>query len=896
MTQEFYCGIENDFTKPVDTGIGTSVVVSGWFYHESKIVKSIEILVQDVSFRAMSIRGVRFDVLEYQASRNLNKISNSLDSGFWAVINLPEVMIECELPIKLKATLNDGDICYVELGSIKLIPLKLNPVQVPSNQDSQIQPLIAICMATYNPRIDLFKKQINSIIEQTYNNWICIINDDCSPISVYKEMEHILSEDDRFILFRNSNNLGFYHNFEKCLTCVPDEAEFVALSDQDDYWYPMKLEECLSTFDEETSLVYSDMHLIDEKGEILSNTYWTTRKNNYTDLDFLILANTVTGAASVFRANLLKKALPFPQKIGDSYHDWWIALCALMDSKIKYVDRPLYGYCQHGNNVIGHAGKESIIKKTRLFNTISIKNNLRELKRLLKHALLVFNFDYKRIILVANTLTIRFANTSKSKLKKAKYYSKVNSITSMLLLMIRGKILRRDTLNAEFRLFASVFANKFLNPMYQKRKNLYAANVGKPIQISSSNIFESTSILTVEPLLQKIAPMKLNIADYFPLRINILIPTIDFKYFFGGYLGKFNLAKKLAGQGFSVRFIIVDYCDFNVAHWKEEIKKYNGLENIFDIVEVECVFDRSKSVDVNKDDILIATTWWTAYIANDSISQMNKPKFIYLIQEYEPLTFPHGAYYALADATYDFDHFGIFSSELLRDYFRQKKLGVYKNTTSQIGDDNSDSFQNAILSFDIDPEIMKNKKKKSFLFYARPEPHASRNMFEMGVMALSKALESDLLDLTDWEFFGMGTVGQYQEIKLTEQIKMKLLPKMNLEEYQDVLPNFDVGLSLMYTPHPSLVPLEMAAAGMFVITNSYENKDEVRLQEISTNLIVAEPTIESIQQKIIYSMKKVNEFDQRIGGSNVSWSSDWQKTFNEVIMGKIANFIRNINN
>ena len=28
----------------------------------------------------------------------------------------------------------------------------------------------------------------------------------------------------------------------------------------------------------------------------------------------------------------------------------------------------------------------------------------------------------------------------------------------------------------------------------------------------------------------------------------------------------------------------------------------------------------------------------------------------------------------------------------------------------------------------------------------------------------------------------------------------------------------------MYTPHPSLVPIEMASAGMLTVTNSFENK------------------------------------------------------------------------
>ena len=46
----------------------------------------------------------------------------------------------------------------------------------------------------------------------------------------------------------------------------------------------------------------------------------------------------------------------------------------------------------------------------------------------------------------------------------------------------------------------------------------------------------------------------------------------------------------------------------------------------------------------------------------------------------------------------------------------------------------------------------------------------------------------------------------------------------------------------MYTPHPSLVPMEMARPGMLTVTNTFENKTAEKLAAISPNLIAAEPT------------------------------------------------------
>ena len=41
----------------------------------------------------------------------------------------------------------------------------------------------------------------------------------------------------------------------------------------------------------------------------------------------------------------------------------------------------------------------------------------------------------------------------------------------------------------------------------------------------------------------------------------------------------------------------------------------------------------------------------------------------------------------------------------------------------------------------------------------------------------------------------------------------------------------------MYTPHPSLVPIEMASAGMLTVTNTFENKTSEALRAISGNLL-----------------------------------------------------------
>ena len=84
-----------------------------------------------------------------------------------------------------------------------------------------------------------------------------------------------------------------------------------------------------------------------------------------------------------------------------------------------------------------------------------------------------------------------------------------------------------------------------------------------------------------------------------------------------------------------------------------------------------------------------------------------------------------------------------------------------------------------------------------------------------------------------------------------------------------LLRQHDVGLALMYTPHPSLVPIEMASAGMLTVTNSFENKTPAAMAEISTNLIACEPTIDGIADCAAEAAAAIGDYERRVRGSAV---------------------------
>jgi glycosyltransferase involved in cell wall biosynthesis len=133
---------------------------------------------------------------------------------------------------------------------------------------------------------------------------------------------------------------------------IPKEAEFAALCDHDDRWFPDKLEALRAAIGG-AQLVFSDQRLVDARGRVLADTFWDGRRNNYTNLTSMMIANTITGSASLIRRDLLRYALPFPDIPGWQFHDHWLALVALASGGVAYVDRPLYDYVQHEGAVLG---------------------------------------------------------------------------------------------------------------------------------------------------------------------------------------------------------------------------------------------------------------------------------------------------------------------------------------------------------------------------------------------------------------------------------------------------------------------------------------------------------------------------------------------------------------
>ncbi len=365
-------GLEVTLDRPLPAtlpvGSATAVFCVGTCFHRDRRIAEIAIVVNGKRHRPTAQKMPRLDrfrelhpTLGPREARSVDGDPDSPSdpelgsyrSGFWATVPIEPRERPGELEIGVEARLADGTIASALVATIEVVE---RPEPLPCESlPAAAGPLIAICMATYNPNMELFRTQVESIREQTYRNWVCVISDDCSEPERFDEIAEFIEGDDRFLLSRADSHLSFFRNFERALELAPAEAEFMALCDQDDCWYPDKLE-ALGEGIGSAELAYSDLRRIDLSGRVRAETMWQGRRNNHTNLASLVISNTIVGASCLIRRRTVEQALPFPSGPGWDFHDHWLVLVALSVGEVAYVDRPLYDQVQHPGAVLGRVG------------------------------------------------------------------------------------------------------------------------------------------------------------------------------------------------------------------------------------------------------------------------------------------------------------------------------------------------------------------------------------------------------------------------------------------------------------------------------------------------------------------------------------------------------------
>lgn len=176
---------------------------------------------------------------------------------------------------------------------------------------------VSIAMATYNGA-QYISAQLQSFVDQTHQPDEVVITDDCSSdeteVIVQAFAKHAPFKVE---FFRNEKNLGYSGNFNAAL--MKTSGDLVFLSDQDDVWFPEKIEHMLDVAERhpEALLLMNDAALTD--GELTE--VGLTKIGQIRSVG-MPMKSFVMGCCCVVRRDLLNVCLPIPT--GFKGHDNWI--------------------------------------------------------------------------------------------------------------------------------------------------------------------------------------------------------------------------------------------------------------------------------------------------------------------------------------------------------------------------------------------------------------------------------------------------------------------------------------------------------------------------------------------------------------------------------------------
>jgi hypothetical protein len=369
---------------------------------------------------------------------------------------------------------------------------------------------------------------------------------------------------------------------------------------------------------------------------------------------------------------------------------------------------------------------------------------------------------------------------------------------------------------------------------------------------------------------ERLLPLRLAIDDDAPARVNLLLDGVDPRRPPEGMAAHLHLARRLAARGLRVRIVTVDPVVALPRTWSRDLEARAGVPGLFDAVEVE-FGAAAPAVEVSRTDAFVATGWRTAHAAR---AAAGGERFVYVIGDDEALSLPAGTFAALAAESYTFRHFALFSSGLLRDWFRGRGAGVYAGGAAA-GDRASAVFEEAVT---VAPPAADLRAGRRLLFAA------GSPLFELGVLALGRSSERG--GFAGWTLQAVGAGRRGRRLDLGGGDWMELLDG-NVD-----LAGYDVGLAPAPGPRPGPVALAMARAGLVVVTTTFANKDASALAAISPNLIAAVPTVEGIAGALLRAAEAAADVQARVRGSALRWSLDWDASFSDELLDRLTGVLR----
>ena len=197
--------------------------------------------------------------------------------------------------------------------------------------------LVSIITPTYNAE-KFIQATIESVQNQTYQNWEMILVDDASTDKTVKIIADFAEKDSRIKLFKLEKNSG--NGFARNIALEKAVGKYIAYLDADDLWFPKKLEKQVQFLKKNNlHFTFSFYDCIDEEGNSLNRRVKAPVNLTYDELFF---CNYVGNLTAIYDADYFGKiVIEATQK----RQDWRLWLTILKEIQVtKPVPEPLAFY------------------------------------------------------------------------------------------------------------------------------------------------------------------------------------------------------------------------------------------------------------------------------------------------------------------------------------------------------------------------------------------------------------------------------------------------------------------------------------------------------------------------------------------------------------------------
>lgn len=206
--------------------------------------------------------------------------------------------------------------------------------------------VISIVMPVYNPDDRYFRQTLNSIKNQSYENWqLCI--GDAGNNKKNKILEEVFGNDDRVKYLDIPVNYGISGNSNKALELAT--GEYIGLMDHDDILTSDALFMVVSKINEGYDIVYTDEDKTDEN----LNRYFSVYRKPDFNLN-LFLSNNYMCHFTVISKKIISEAGNFRSEY-DGAQDYDLFLrCIEKTDRIGHVNKVLYHWRTVGSSTSGN--------------------------------------------------------------------------------------------------------------------------------------------------------------------------------------------------------------------------------------------------------------------------------------------------------------------------------------------------------------------------------------------------------------------------------------------------------------------------------------------------------------------------------------------------------------